>query len=203
MYQRIGYLNRDLEDIDQKIELFETLKSLRDDRDDLQSDIEDLKERIDILEDRRESRRKKAYNSIRKNTAYFLKQDLPREPQFANPDSISFDFGKDTVKVNQRANYAASSMVFLKNAFHLALLKSSLEEEYFRYPRFCLLDNIEDKGMTPERSQNFQKVIVNMSEETNTSHQIIFTTSVIDPDLNESDHVVGDFYTQDNKTLNL
>ena len=72
-----------------------------------------------------------------------------------------------------------------------------------RYPRFLLLDNIEDKGMNEQRSQNFQRLIAAISENLETEHQIIFTTSMVDPRLDESDMTVGERYSFRNKTLKI
>jgi hypothetical protein len=87
--------------------------------------------------------------------------------------------------------------------FHLALLWASTIDREFKYPRFLLIDNIEDKGMTAERSRNFQKQIVSISAGIPTEHQIIFTTSMVDPELDKSDLPVGDHYTFVNKSLKM
>lgn len=55
--------------------------------------------------------------------------------------------------------------------------------------------------MEEERSQNLQKIIVKESEALNVEHQIIFTTSMIDPSLDNEEYCIGNFYTSDNKTL--
>ena len=66
-----------------------------------------------------------------------------------------------------------------------------------------LLDNIEDKGMTESRSQNFQRQLVSMCDELENDYQLIFTTSMIDPGLDKSEYVVGPFYRKGEHTLNL
>jgi len=83
------------------------------------------------------------------------------------------------------------------------MLKASCEDASYLYPRFLLMDNIEDKGMEEERSQLFQHEIIKLSEGLTTVHQIIFTTSMIAPDLNCSDYCIGDFYNEQNKTLKI
>lgn len=62
--------------------------------------------------------------------------------------------------VDGRSKFSASSEIVLKNSFHLAILLESLQDETMLYPRLFLLDNTEDKGMGPDRSQNFQRVLV-------------------------------------------
>jgi hypothetical protein len=64
-----------------------------------------------------------------------------------------------------------------------------------------LMDNIEDKGMMEERSQNFQRILVSECDKLTNDYQIIFTTSMIDPDLNKSEYVAGPFYKKGNHTL--
>ena len=97
-------------------------------------------------------------------------------------------------------------MVILKNAIRFAIFFASLELDFFRYPKFILCDNIEDKGMVDERSKNFQKKIIEISEREifkNIDFQIIFTTSKIAEELNIPKYTVGSFYTSENKTLNI
>ena len=86
---------------------------------------------------------------------------------------------------------------------HFAVLWASLELEFFRYPRILISDDIEDKGMHPVRSQNFQRLIVALSKEFNVAHQIIFTTSMIDPELDKTDLCIGPAHGPKNKTLNF
>ncbi len=65
------------------------------------------------------------------------------------------------------------------------------------------MDNIEDKGMTEARSQNFQRVILSVFATIKVEHQIIFTTSMIDPTLDRADLTVGDKYDFNNKSLKI
>jgi hypothetical protein len=116
---------------------------------------------------------------------------------------VNFDFGENRVEVDERLNFAASSMVFLKNSFHLAILLSSTSNAFFRYPRFGLFDNIEDKGMEMERSHRFQELVVDASRNIGVDHQIIMTTSMIAPKLNVPDLTVGRYFTHEHKSLNL
>jgi hypothetical protein len=57
--------------------------------------------------------------------------------------------------------------------------------------------------MQPDRSQSFQKELVAISSESEIKHQIIITTSMISPNLNNSELCVGKFHTETNKTLKL
>jgi hypothetical protein len=93
--------------------------------------------------------------------------------------------------------------VYLKNCVHFAIAFASLDLDFFRYPRLILCDNMEDKGMEEERSHNFQRKIVELSNKYSLSHQIIFTTSMIAPELDSTLYCIGDKYTQLNKSLKL
>ncbi len=51
------------------------------------------------------------------------------------------------------------------------------------------------------RSQNFQQLIIKLSEKYDLEHQIIFTTSMIDPKLEDTNYCIGQHYTVTNKSL--
>lgn len=57
--------------------------------------------------------------------------------------------------------------------------------------------------MEKERTQNLQNLIVKISEsfKDKEEHQIIFSTSMIADELNNTPYCVGDDYNQNNKTL--
>lgn len=61
---------------------------------------------------------------------------------------------------------------------------------------------MEDKGIEEKRAQNFQKIVIERLEKFDpNTFQVIYTTSYITDDLNESSLVVGERYTKDNRTL--
>lgn len=71
-----------------------------------------------------------------------------------------------------------------------------------RYPRFIFCDNMEDKGIEIERAQNFQRIIIKQAEQHDVnSFQIIYATSFIPEDLDNTPYCVGEYYTQDNPSL--
>lgn len=63
------------------------------------------------------------------------------------------------------------------------------------------MDTVEDKGMEPLRSQNFQKLLFKHSREAKSENQVIIYTSMIAPELNIPSVTVGEFYTHDKRTL--
>jgi hypothetical protein len=66
-----------------------------------------------------------------------------------------------------------------------------------------MLDTIEDKGMEPERSHNFQNLILGTSKSSPVEHQIIYATAMIAPDLDDEQFVIGKFSTRDNPTIDI
>ena len=66
-----------------------------------------------------------------------------------------------------------------------------------------MIDTIEDKGMEPQRSHNFQMLIKEASDATKVEHQIIFATAMIAPALDEDKFTIGKFSTRDDLTINI
>lgn len=95
----------------------------------------------------------------------------------------------------------ARSRVILKSSFFLGFLAAATKEPQFRHPRFVMIDTIEDKGMEPERSHNFQNQILRVSREATSDHQIIYATAMIAPDLDDEAFLIGRFSTRDAPTL--
>lgn len=203
LYGRAGYLERQIEDLGQKAAVIERIDALSRARAALNADISSLKEEIEASERRQSEQLRIAYSLISSNTVDLLRNDLLRQDTFAKAESISFSFGDDRLAVNGESFFSASSMVYLRNAFFAAFLKSALESASFKHPRFLILDTIEDKGMEPERSHHFQRLLADMSASTAVDHQLIYATAMIAPELERSDLVVDRFYTHDDRTLSF
>ena len=135
-----------------------------------------------------------------------MKGDGAYEEKFQNGQSVQIDFGKNSFYLDGRNRFSASSMVLLKNCVRFAIFFASLELDYFRYPKFILCDNIEDKGMVEARSKNFQRNIVRLAssdEFKNKEFQLIIATSMIAEELDIPEYSVGEKYTKENKSLKL
>lgn len=200
---RLGYSERELIDLQRERQLAEQLAELSRARAELSEDITRLKENIVSWRSQRDRRQGNVYRTVQSRTATILAEDLHTEAEFTEESDVYFDFSEDRVTVNDKSGFSASSLTVIRNAFHLALHWVSCTNPILRYPRFLLLDNIEDKGMTERRSQNFQKLIATISESIEADHQIIFTTSMVDPALDESEMTVGDRYSFGNKSLSI
>lgn len=202
-YRKLGYLEREVEELQRKLELAQTVEERKRRAERLSQEIKSLEKRKEQLESERHRLQFEARNAVVEATASLIGRDLDREKVFRDARSIDFNFAQNVVLVDGRSNFAASSMVFVKNCFHLALLLASLRKSFFRYPRFLLLDNVEDKGMEMARSHNFQRLVLEMSRASECEHQIILTTSMVAPQLDVPELTVGDNYTYDKKSLRI
>ena len=103
---------------------------------------------------------------------------------------------------NQHIKLSASSSFYLKMAARFALFFASLQVDSMMYPRLLFSDNMEDKGMEPDRAANFQRLVVRrLNEMPNQDYQLIFATSMIAPELDTPEYTIGEKYTQENKSL--
>jgi len=117
--------------------------------------------------------------------------------------AIEFDFASNTVAVNSKTAFSESGNVLLNNAFHVALLITSLEKGYVRVPRLMILDGIENGGMEDSRSKNFQRVVKEYLENYRYPYQLILATKSIYEGLDSEQYIVGQKYSEDNKSLKM
>ena len=198
-----GQLESDLVMLHKQAKSFVIIDELKQNQIKQISIIKDKGSLIKSKKDRQIRRKQQAVNTVESIAKELLKSDLPREDDFQNPKEILVDFHNNTFYVNGRNSVSDSSKVYLKNCIHYAIFFASLELLTFRYPRFILCDDMEDKGMEESRSQNFQKTIVKFSKKYSNDFQIIFTTSMIDPSLDKNPPCVGDKYSRENKSVKM
>ena len=202
LHRGLGYVDRQIEDIESKMELARKIDTLKEQKRALNDEIENLKTYIDSLLARLGLQINKSRLLIETQVKRFLVNDLSRQDAFENPDSVEFSFAKNEITVDGQTYFSASSRVILKNSFYLGLLSASLIDPNFRHPRLLIMDTTEDKGMEVSRSHNFQRLMMNLSDEANAVHQIIYATSMISDEIPESSYV-GKYSTTENKTLNI
>ncbi len=203
LHRKAGYLDRQLENLNEKAELVERIDALSQKKAEVQSEISRLGDYILACEAAQDKQLRKSYTAIAEDVKWLLKRDLARQDTFEKAERIDFSFERDRVSVNGESFFSASSMVYLRNSFLVGFWKASLKDESFRFPRFLMMDTIEDKGMEPTRSHNFQNLLMEISESAEVDHQLIYATSMISPELENSNRVVGRFYTHDERTLAL
>jgi hypothetical protein len=201
--QRIGFIDSRIEILNERSELASKLDGMAEEKARLNTVVSRLKDEIAAILATQDKRKRTAYTHVSNNVLNYLHADTGDQEEFVKAERLSFSFADDVMFVDGKSNFAASSLVILKNSFHLGLIASSLSDAEFLLPRFMLFDNIEDKGMVPARSWNFQNLICRISEATSTKHQIIFTTSMMDPKLEGSRYLVGPLYSKENRTLAL
>lgn len=198
----IGKLNQELIGLREKQKLYDLIKVLQDDRQALNNEVIRLKDVITSRQSKQDSRRVEAYGAIEDFVVEILHQDLKRQDDFSNATKASIDFDGNSILVNGIKTFSASSLVLLKNSFHLAFLLASTTKDFFRYPRLLILDGIEDGGMEDIRSHNFQEILKKYSDGLHVTHQIIFTTAKLSPKLNDPKYLIGPAYTELHRTLN-
>lgn len=196
-----GYLMRKIEDLAGKAGVIEQLAALSKTAENLRSEIQSLKTTIGSEKLRNANQVATAKTAIADLVVEFLKRDLARQSTFQNAETVTFDFDGDRIAVNGDSFFSASSMVYLKNSFLAAFCFAAAQDPSLNHPRFLLMDTVEDKGMEPLRSQNFQKLLFEYSRNAASENQIIIATSMIAPELNIPEITVGDFYTHDKRTL--
>ena len=206
LYEQRGALKQEILQLAKQKQIAERYSLLKDEVQQYTNELSNILVEIDKLSVAKERHKSIAYSSIQTFTAYMLKHDLSRQTEFlnANPNDININFKANCMEFQGSFNYSASSNTYLKNAIRFAIFFSSIKNDFFRYPRFIMCDNIEDKGMEQERSQNFQQLLVDicntMEDE---DYQMIISTSMIKPELNNTQMCVGNDYTEGNKALKL
>ncbi|MEY2502511.1 MAG: hypothetical protein QOI07_2845 [Verrucomicrobiota bacterium] len=203
MFVKKGFLESRLETLQKQAKSLSVLQDARNRKARLTSETQELGISIHQKRQKQLARLAEAQERIQAYTLAFLKRDLPREPGFQVAQSVGLDFARNTFDVDGRNHFAASSTVYLKNSIHFSILFASLDVPFFRYPRFHLCDNIEDKGMEEGRSHNFQRLVVETAAKFEVEHQIIFTTSKIAPDLNNTELCIGPEYSLEHHTLDF
>lgn len=198
-----GYLERQIEDQDRTAAIIKRVSELSSRKTAISAKLIKLKDQISALELAQSKRLAIAYTAISEEVKSLLRGDLTRQDSFANPNLVSFDFGANRISVDEHSYFSASSRVVLKTSFFVAFLIAASKHDFFRHLRICLLDTIEDKGMEQERSQNFQRMIVEKSNDLKVDHQIIFATAMIADDLDVPTYTVGKHSTLQEPTLDI
>ena len=200
---RIGHFDNSLNNLKEKAKLKGVIDRISMEKSEISQSISRLIDQIDTKKRKREERWQMLRKRISAITVEILQNDSLCEESFKEATEFEFDFAKDRFLVDGRSKFSASSICYLKSAFFFALLLISIEDEHVLFPRFLLLDNIEDKGSTPERVQNMHRLIIQMLKDVEGDHQVIFTTSLLEDSLNNSKYCIGPEYNYSKKTLNL
>ena len=201
LQREAGYIEREMDDLRSKRQLSESVEKLISRKADLNAQMTRLKGRNEGMKAALNKRLLVAYKEVEQQILALLHGDLPRESAFIKAQSIQFEFSSNKLSVDNESYFSASSRVILRNSFFVGLFGAAIRDSSFRHLRLCMLDSIEDKGMQPERSHNFQQLVVATAQAALCEQQIIFATSMIAPDLDHPHLTVGHYSTLDRPTL--
>lgn len=201
--REVGYLIKKLEELAGRSEIISQLEELSSEREKLQAELDNLSALIERESNRNRERISNARQKIERIVIDFLRNDLARQSTFDNARNVDFEFDGNRVAVNGDSFFSASSMVYLKNSFLAAFAYAAANDSTFYHPRLLIMDTVEDKGMEPQRSKNFQIQLQKKSEAALSEHQVIIATSMIAEELNNDKYTVGDYYTHNNRTLKV
>src|SRR5665213_67469 len=202
LQRSLGYVDKSIEDVEAQVKLANRIGDLSAKKAELDQEIQGLGSRIESLKRNQTDRLRIARASIEKNVIKILRGDLKRQDSFGDPKRVDFSFAKNSITVDDHTYFSASSRVVLKTAFLVGFLAAALADAKFRHPRFLMSDITEDKGMEQERSHNFQRQVVEISNGSNVEHQIILATAMPWSGIDEK-LFVGRFSTLAHGTLNF
>ena len=185
------------------LEQAEKYERLLEEQDNLKKRESVLSRYIEVTENRIKMERKSIDAAVSENGLYLLRNDEQRQTEFMQAKDFVIDYSQNMAYIsNQRIKLSASSAFYLKMVARFALLFASLKVGSMMYPRLLFSDNMEDKGLEQGRAEKFQRTVVNLLKKENwDDYQLIFATSMIAPELNTEEYVIGDYYTEDNKSL--
>lgn len=201
--RKLGALDEEIKQAYERQKLASVISDLQMRRDALTAESNRLAESIEQLEQKQAQRKIEVAETVNDATVRLLKLDLPLQPEFVNASEAHFDFVENAVYVNGSRNFSESSAVVLRHIFHLALLTASVQKQFMRLPRFLMLDGIDDGGMEKDRSHRLQEIIVDECLTYEVDYQLIFATSEINPILEQSQLVVGRFFTPEMRSLEV
>lgn len=224
LLQDKGFMEGEILQYRTLLEQAEKYERLLEEQDKLKKRESELSRYIDATENRIRLDRKTIDAAVSESGLYLLRNDEQRQTEFMQADDFVIDYSQNMAYIsNQRIKLSASSAFYLKMVARFALLFASLKVGSMMYPRLLFSDNMEDKGLEPDRAVKFQKTVVQMLKEYESKaprsaldaeshlkpetcnlkpeYQLIFATSMIAPELNTEEYVIGDYYTEDNKSL--
>jgi len=197
----IGFCRSQILSLEDKREQVERVEALKLRKGQANSYISNIKDKLQDIRQLQEHRYTEIYSLIEGKAKSLLKADGGYEIAFNEAEEVIFDFAKDKMYVNGRSKFSASSMVVLKNSIRFAMFEVAVDDKHARLPNLLLMDNIEDKGMREERSQNFQRQIVDACNKITDEFQLIFTTSMIANELDDTSMCIGPSYPKGTHTL--
>jgi hypothetical protein len=199
----MGFIKGEILQYRTMLENAELYERLLNKKNELDKEIKFLRGYIFSVEKKQANLKEQINNRVREEGVYLLNNDLDRQDEFKNASDFYIDYSNNIAFLsNKYSKYSASSNFYLKVSARFALFLASLSIEGMRFPRFIFADNMEDKGIEQKRAQNLQKLLIDRVSSFDTNQfQMIYTTSYITEELNDSEYVVGEYYTKENPSL--
>ena len=201
-YKEIGELEERLDSLGRMESVYSKIRTLQTLRDNLQARVTFLQDSISKKEYDLQLKMPALKEKISKYMEEVLTKDVENiddphdKAEFSNITSIDFDLASNRIVVNNKVSFSESSMYYLNNALHIALLKLSLVDPNVRFPRLLILDGIENGGMEDARSKGIQKTLKEIADEyCGIRHQVIITTKGIYPEVDNDKYRVGEKFT--------
>ena len=201
--REVGALDQEIKGLYENQRLASVIRDLQNRRDALQSQMRALDSIIERLTYAQENRKAEAFLTIAEALSRLLKLDFYRQEEFRTAEHVQFSFIDNQVIVDGSAKFSESSTAVLRHLFHLALLTASTRLPAMRFPRFLMLDGIEDGGMELPRAYRLQEIIAEECASYDVDFQVIMATSQIAPSLNIDELVVGREFTEDQRALTI
>jgi outer membrane murein-binding lipoprotein Lpp len=203
LYMDKGFVEGEIIQLRTLLENAELYQKLADRKNELEKEYKYLRGYIYNTEQEQLQLKEAVNSKIEKQALFLLNNDLERQEDFKEAKEFHIDYRNNIAFIaDKNARYSASSNFYLKTAARFAIFLASLSIEKMRYPRFIFSDNMEDKGIEPKRAQNFQRILIDKVEEYDSnSYQMIYTTSYISDELNNTAYCIGEYYTKANPSL--
>lgn len=201
--REVGSLDQEIKGLYENQRLASVIRDLQIRRNEVQAQMHEVDSVIERLTYAQEHRKVDAFFAISKAVSRLLKLDVYRQAEFRTADHVQFSFIDNQVVVDGSAKFSESSTAVLRHLFHLALLTASTKLPAMRFPRFLMLDGIEDGGMETPRAHRLQEIIAEECSRYEVDFQVIMATSQIAPSLDNEALVVGRAFTEDQRALSI
>lgn len=194
--RKMGFAESQVATLNEKIEIVQKVDDLREAKRLLNEQIGILNDLIVSLAAAGAARRARVINGVAAQALKILELDEEYEDVFkkATETEAEIDFAKDRWLVDGRSKFSGSSNYFKKNALHAAILSYAISDRKCRHPRFLILDDIENGGMTAPRSHNFQRILASILDGKEDDCQVILSTAMVDPSLDNEKFGIGPCY---------
>ena len=142
---------------------------------------------------------------IATQTKRVLEKDLKEHNDFEALDKFNFSFEDDWFAINGDPNIttSASGMVVVKNSLFLGMLLASFKDLQMMYRVFYCWTMLKTKEWLATVLGTSRRLLQDLMNQESAPHQIIMTTSTLNPALAREDYIIGPSYSKANRTLKI